>query len=106
MISISKSWQTFCNKCGRHQLHKVTQHKKGKDYLYAQGKQCCNWIQSGYGGQTKPIFWKKTDATKKIVLRFECVEPTCRSKRLLAIKRCNHFELGGDKNSKDQVMKF
>jgi len=37
------------------------------------------------------------------VLRLECVEPNCRSKRMLAIKRCKHFELGGDKKRK--VMK-
>ncbi|PIO24537.1 hypothetical protein AB205_0166500, partial [Aquarana catesbeiana] len=52
--------------------------------------------QSRYGGQTKPILHKKT--TKKIVLRLECVDPpNCRSKRMLAIKRCKHFEPGGDK---------
>uniref|UniRef100_A0A669D262 Ribosomal protein L36A n=1 Tax=Oreochromis niloticus TaxID=8128 RepID=A0A669D262_ORENI len=39
--------------------------------------------------------------TKKIVLRLECVEPNCRSKRMLAIKRCKHFELGGDKKRKN-----
>uniref|UniRef100_A0A0E9VCI8 Uncharacterized protein n=1 Tax=Anguilla anguilla TaxID=7936 RepID=A0A0E9VCI8_ANGAN len=44
--------------------------------------------QSGYGGQTKPIFRKKAKTTKKIVLRLECVEPNYRSKRMLAIKRC------------------
>lgn len=38
--------------------------------------------------------------TKKIVLRLECVEANCRSKRMLAIKRCKHFELGGDKKRK------
>jgi ribosomal protein L44E len=43
---------------------------------------------SVYGGQTKLIFQKKAKTTKKIVLRFECVEPNCRSKRMLAIKRC------------------
>uniref|UniRef100_A0A8C2CMM8 Ribosomal protein L36A n=2 Tax=Cyprinus carpio TaxID=7962 RepID=A0A8C2CMM8_CYPCA len=44
--------------------------------------------------------------TKKIVLRLECVEPNCRSKRMLAIKRCKHFELGGDKKRKGQVIQF
>lgn len=28
------------------------------------------------------------------------MEPNCRSKRMLAIKRCKHFELGGDKKRK------
>ena len=92
------------------------------------GKRRYDRKQSGYGGQTKPIFRKKVSetavlpdqglsnvvaevesklrlfvqakTTKKIVLRLECVEPNCRSKRMLAIKRCKHFELGGDKKRK------
>uniref|UniRef100_A0A667XRI0 60S ribosomal protein L36a n=1 Tax=Myripristis murdjan TaxID=586833 RepID=A0A667XRI0_9TELE len=91
---------TYCKKCKKHQPHKVTQYKKGKDSLYAQGKRRYDRKQSGYGGQTKPIFRKKAKTTKKIVLRLECVEPNCRSKRMLAIKRCKHFELGGDKKRK------
>uniref|UniRef100_A0A8D0D3N2 60S ribosomal protein L36a n=1 Tax=Sander lucioperca TaxID=283035 RepID=A0A8D0D3N2_SANLU len=95
---------TYCKKCKKHQPHKVTQYKKGKDSLYAQGKRRYDRKQSGYGGQTKPIFRKKAKTTKKIVLRLECVEPNCRSKRMLAIKRCKHFELGGDKKRKVDVL--
>uniref|UniRef100_A0AAQ4RN19 60S ribosomal protein L36a n=1 Tax=Gasterosteus aculeatus aculeatus TaxID=481459 RepID=A0AAQ4RN19_GASAC len=101
--------RTYCKKCKKHQPHKVTQYKKGKDSLFAQGKRRYDRKQSGYGGQTKPIFRKKAKTTKKIVLRLECVEPNCRSKRMLAIKRCKHFELGGDKKRKVrlvQVMLF
>ena len=65
----------------------MTQYKKGKDSLYAQGEQHYDRKQSGLGGQTKPIFRKKAKTTKKIVLRLECVEPNCKSKRMLAIKR-------------------
>ncbi|XP_057601997.1 60S ribosomal protein L36a-like [Hippopotamus amphibius kiboko] len=106
MVNIPKTRQTFCKKSGKHQPHKVTQYKKGKDSLYAQGKRRYERKQSGYGGQTKPIFRKKAKATKKIVLRLECVEPNCRSKRMLAIKRCKHSELGGDKKRKGQAIQF
>ncbi|KAG7224787.1 hypothetical protein INR49_013500, partial [Caranx melampygus] len=106
-VNVPKTRRTFCKKCKKHQPHKVTQYKKGKDSLYAQGKRRYDRKQSGYGGQTKPIFRKKASkplssakTTKKIVLRLECVEPNCRSKRMLAIKRCKHFELGGDKKRK------
>ncbi|KAK7800230.1 hypothetical protein U0070_010063, partial [Myodes glareolus] len=68
----------------------------------SQGKRRYDRKQSGYGGQTKPIFRKKAKTTKKIVLRLGYVEPNCRSKRMLAIKRCKHFELGGDKKRKGQ----
>ncbi|KAM9741932.1 large ribosomal subunit protein eL42 [Menidia menidia] len=106
MVNVPKTRRTYCKKCKKHQPHKVTQYKKGKDSLYAQGKRRYDRKQSGYGGQTKPIFRKKAKTTKKIVLRLECVEPNCRSKRMLAIKRCKHFELGGDKKRKGQVIQF
>ncbi|XP_023044179.1 60S ribosomal protein L36a-like [Piliocolobus tephrosceles] len=106
IVNVPKNRRTFCKKCGKHQPHKVTQYKKGKDSLYAQGKRRYDGKQSGYGGQTKPIFWKQAKTTKKIVLRLECIEPNCRSKRMLAIKRCKHFELGGDKKRKGQVIQF
>ncbi|XP_028745708.1 60S ribosomal protein L36a-like [Peromyscus leucopus] len=106
MVNILKTRWTFCKKYGKHQYHKVTPYKKGKDSLYAQGKWRYNRKQSGYGGQTKPIFCKKAKTTKKIVLRLECVEPNCRSKKMLSIKRCKHFELGGDKKRKGQVIQF
>ncbi|KAG8507401.1 60S ribosomal protein L36a [Galemys pyrenaicus] len=38
MVNAPKTRWTFCKKCGKHQPHKVTQHKKGEDSLYAQGK--------------------------------------------------------------------
>ncbi|XP_076423706.1 large ribosomal subunit protein eL42-like [Peromyscus maniculatus bairdii] len=106
MMNVSKTCQTFFKKCGKHQPHKMTHYKKGKDSLSAQGKRRYDRKQSSYGGQTKPIFCKKAKTTKKIVLRLECVEPYYRYKRMLAIKRCKHFELGGDKKRKGQVIQF
>lgn len=113
LIAVLQTWWMFlrptrhsARNMGKHQSHKVTQYKKGKDSLYAQGKRRYDRKQSGYGGQTKPIFRKKAKTTKKIVLRLECVEPNCRSKRMLAIKRCKHFELGGNNTRKSQLIKF
>lgn len=37
----------------------ITQYKKGKDRDVAQGKRRYDSKQSGYGGQTKPVFCKK-----------------------------------------------
>jgi hypothetical protein len=36
--------------------------------------------------------------TKKVVLKMECTE--CKYKKQVALKRCKHFELGGDKKKK------
>ncbi|EAW68304.1 hCG2040187, partial [Homo sapiens] len=106
VVNVPKTRITFCKKCGKHQPHKVTQYKKGKDSLYAQGKRRYDQKQSGYGRQTKPIFQKKAKTTKKIVLRLECVESNCRFRRMLTIKRYKHFKLGGDKKRKGQVIQF
>ena len=60
--------------------------------LFAQGKRRYDRKQSGYGGQTKPVFHKKAKTTKKVVLRLECTQ--CKTKAQLALKRCKNFELG------------
>ena len=62
------------------------------------GKRRYDRKQRGYGGQTKPIFRKKAKTTKKIVLRMECL--TCKKRKQVPLKRCKHFELGGDKKRK------
>jgi len=105
-VNVPKQRRTFCKgkKCRKHTLHKVTQYKKGKDSVFAQGKRRYDRKQKGYGGQTKPIFHKKAKTTKKIVLKMECTE--CKVRKQLAIKRCKHFELGGDKKKKGQMIQF
>ncbi|KAH9524982.1 40s ribosomal protein L44e [Bulinus truncatus] len=104
MVNVPKQRRTFCKgkKCKKHTVHKVTQYKAGKASLYAQGKRRYDRKQSGYGGQSKPVFRKKT--TRKIVLRMECTE--CKYRKQLPIKRCKHFELGGDKKRKGQMVMF
>ncbi|XP_005099511.2 60S ribosomal protein L44 [Aplysia californica] len=106
MVNVPKSRRTFCKakKCKKHTTHKVTQYKAGKASLYAQGKRRYDRKQSGYGGQSKPVFRKKAKTTRKIVLRMECTE--CKYRKQLPIKRCKHFELGGDKKRKGQMIMF
>jgi large subunit ribosomal protein L44e len=99
-VNVPKTRKTFCKgqKCRKHTLHKVSQYKQGKASLFAQGKRRYDRKQSGYGGQTKPVFRKKAKTTKKIALRLECTQ--CKYKHQIALKRCKHFELGGDKKTK------
>merc|ERR1712121_254086 len=89
MVNVPKSRRTFC---------------KGKNSLHAQGKRRYDRKQSGYGGQTKVIFRKKAKTTRKIVLKMECTE--CKFSKQIPIKRCKHFELGGDKKKKGQMIQF
>ncbi|KAJ9129135.1 hypothetical protein P3X46_034086, partial [Hevea brasiliensis] len=73
-VNVPKTKKTYCKskECRKHTLHKVTQYKKGKDSLAAQGKRRYDRKQSGYGGQTN----------------------------LFSTRRCKHFEIGGDKKGK------
>ncbi|CAM1501074.1 Fc.00g102360.m01.CDS01 [Cosmosporella sp. VM-42] len=105
-VNIPKTRNTYCKgkECRKHTQHKVTQYKAGKASLFAQGKRRYDRKQAGYGGQTKPVFHKKAKTTKKVVLRLECVK--CKTKMQLALKRCKHFELGGDKKTKGAALVF
>merc|ERR1712227_460648 len=104
MVNVPKTRKTFSKSVNKHTTFKVTQYKAGKASLYARGKRRYDRKQSGYGGQTKPVFHKKAKTTKKIVLRLECTKS--KKKKLLVIKRCKHFELGGDKKRKGQMIQF
>ncbi|KAL9274492.1 Large ribosomal subunit protein eL42-like protein, partial [Drosera capensis] len=85
-VNVPKTKKTYCKnkECKKHTVHKVTQYKKGKDSLAAQGKRRYDRKQSGYGGQTKQIFHKKAKTTKKIVLKLQC--QTCKHVSQHAIK--------------------
>ncbi|KFA47601.1 hypothetical protein S40293_07408 [Stachybotrys chartarum IBT 40293] len=73
IVNIPKTRNTYCKgrECRKHTQHKVTQYKAGKASLFAQGKRRYDRKQSGYGGQTKPVFHKKAKTTKKVVLRLD-----------------------------------
>ncbi|KAI6805927.1 hypothetical protein KC367_g1739 [Hortaea werneckii] len=105
-VNVPKTRRTYCKgkDCKKHTQHKVTQYKAGKASLFAQGKRRYDRKQSGYGGQTKPVFHKKAKTTKKVVLRLECT--SCKTKAQLSLKRCKHFELGGDKKTKGAALVF
>ncbi|XP_032111563.1 60S ribosomal protein L36a-like [Sapajus apella] len=105
MVNVPKA-PGLCKKHGQYRPHKARQFKEGKDSLHAQGKRRYDGKQSGYGGQTKPIFQKKAGTETKIVQRLECIEPNCRSKRRLAMERRKHFELGGHKKRKGHGIQF
>merc|ERR1712178_179962 len=106
MVNIPKSRRTFCPdpKCNSHKKFRVTQYKKSQESKFAQGRRRYDRKQQGFGGQSKPILRKKAKTTKKIVLRLECLK--CKEKRQVPLKRTKHFELGGDKKRKGQMIQY
>ena len=104
MVNVPKARKTYCVRCKTHKTHKVTQYKKSKERTNSQGRRRYDRKQQGFGGQTKPIFRKKAKTTKKVVLRMECSE--CKRRFQLPLKRCKHFELGGDKKRKGIMIQY
>nr|5T5H_t Chain t, 60S ribosomal protein L44 [Trypanosoma cruzi] len=92
-VNYPKKKTMYCPdaRCKAHKSFKVVQYKAGKARLYARGKRRYDRKQSGYGGQTKPIFHKKAKTTKKIVLKLQC--SNCKSIIQNVLKRTKHFEL-------------
>ena len=96
-MHIPKTRNTYCQKCKKHIVHKVTQYKKGKGSGEKQGDRRYRSKQKGFGGQTKPVFKKKAKQTKKITLRLECTVPTCKRRRCKVLKRSRSIVLGEQK---------
>lgn len=105
MVNIPKTRRTFCKgkTCRKHTLHKICQYKKSKERKYCQGRRRYGVKQQGFGGQTRPIFYKKAKVTKKIVLRLECDQ--CHYKQHLTLKRAKSFQLGGPRKTSDDFGK-
>merc|ERR1739846_308274 len=104
MVNIPKARRTYCPNCNKHEKFKVTQYKKSQESKFAQGRRRYDRKQQGFGGKSKPILRKKAKTTKKLVLRLECGK--CKRRMQKPIKRTKHFELGGDKKRKGQMIQF
>ena len=132
MVNFPKEVKTYCNhpKCKSHQKWKVSQYKKGKDSLFAQGKRRYDRKQSGFGGQTKPVFHKKAKVrgiccvlpvrltanganrlTEDVLCNCLDVQVTkkitlkmkcekCSIYKMKNIGRCKTFELGAERKKK------
>merc|ERR1712014_277302 len=92
MVQIKKLRMTHCKACNAHQQFRVSQYKKGRESLAAQGKRRYDAKQRGFGGQKKPIQKRKYKITKKISLRLECAKPECKRRRFQVLGRCKYFK--------------
>merc|ERR1712037_70236 len=90
MVQVKKVRRTYCGACHTHKNHRVSQYKKGRESLFAQGKRRYDAKQEGFGGQKKPIQKRKYKVTKKITLRLECSE--CKRRRFQVLGRCKYFK--------------
>ena len=99
MVTWPKKKKMHCahEQCKGHKEFKITQYKAGKARLFAQGKRRYDSKQAGYGGQTKPIFHKKTKTTKKVTVKLQCT--TCKKVVQNVLKRCKTVQLNDKKKT-------
>merc|ERR1712217_1017310 len=95
-VKVPKTKMSYCKKkhCKKYTKHNVTFYKTGKASLYVSGKRRYDKKQSGFGGQTKPIFTKKVKKHHKILLCLQCI--VCKTKNLNSIKRCKEREFSNE----------
>lgn len=101
MVSYPKKRRTFCKKCKKHAVMTVSQYKAGKASPVAQGARRYKRKQAGFGGQTKPIFHKKTKTTKKVTIKLKC--SVCARNHQLVLKRAKTFILMTDSQRKEKA---
>mmetsp|Transcript_20658 Transcript_20658/g.79215 ORF Transcript_20658/g.79215 Transcript_20658/m.79215 type:complete len:105 (-) Transcript_20658:1340-1654(-) len=104
MVNVPKQRNTYCQNCVKHTPHKISQYKKGKESTSAQGKRRYDKKQSGFGGQTKPIFHKKVKTTKKLVLKLQCTQ--CKHYHQQPLKRCKTLILGADRKQRGEMLNY
>ncbi|KAK7826321.1 hypothetical protein U0070_021335, partial [Myodes glareolus] len=90
MVNVPKAQRIFCKKCGKCQPHKVTRYKKESGT-----RSEADWPQSGkqigYSGRQAHVP-KEGQNHKDNCAQAECAEPDCRPQRVLAVRKCKHFE--------------
>merc|ERR1712071_520265 len=104
MVNVPKSRRTYCKKCKTHNAHKVTQYKKPKERSAAQDRRRYDRKQQGYSWTDEIHLQKEGQDHQE-----DCVEDgvhRLQGPKQIPLKRCKHFELGGDKKRKGQMIQF
>lgn len=73
-MKVPKEKTTYCPKCNKHTVHKISIYKKGKENKMKQGTRRYTRKKEGYGSQPKPIFHKNAKMNKKTLPLLKCAE--------------------------------
>lgn len=103
MVNV-QTHQTFYKKYGKRSTAQSDTHQEGQGILCLPREMHYARKQMTMDDQTKTIFPRNAKTTKKSVLQLECTKPNY--KGILAKKRYKHFEVGGDKQRKRQMVPF
>ncbi|HDH43874.1 MAG TPA: 50S ribosomal protein L44e [Thermococcus sp.] len=88
-MKLPKKVKRFCPNCKKHTLHEIEKVKKRKASELKWGQRRFRRATSGYGGFPRPKPKGREKASKRMPIRFRCLEcnrrhhsPTIRTKRL------------------------
>ena len=91
IVNIPKERNTFCPKCNKHTIQRISIYKPGKRRGMAAGERRHAERKKGYGGQKFPKLAKPAKTTKKVVQILTC--PECKKKIMKTGIRIRKFEL-------------
>ena len=90
-MNLPKAKNTFCPKCNKHTIQKLSIFKAGKRRGMAAGERRHAQRKKGYGCQKFPKLAKPAKTTKKVTQIFTC--PECKKKIMKKGIRIRKFEL-------------
>ena len=90
-MNLPKAKNTFCPKCNKHTIQKISIYKAGKRRGMAAGERRHAQRKKGYGGQKFPKLAKPATTTKKVTQILTC--PECNKKMMKKGIRIRKFEL-------------
>ncbi|MBM1154672.1 50S ribosomal protein L44e [archaeon] len=73
-MEVPKEIRTYCPRCRKPTIHKVSLYKPGKTRKLAQGQRRFAALLKGYGSFPRPKQRKQAKTTKKQVLKLTCRE--------------------------------
>ena len=71
-MNFPKEITTYCSRCKKHQVHRVSIYKPGKRRALAHGERHHSREKKGYGGQKYPLQKKFAKTTKKQTIKLAC----------------------------------
>lgn len=81
----------YCPACKKHTSHEVERVRKKKASEFKAGQRRFRRVTSGYGGFPRPRFEGREKPTKRVSIRFRCVE--CKRALTPPTQRAKKFEI-------------
>ncbi|MEL9914743.1 MAG: 50S ribosomal protein L44e [Thermoplasmatales archaeon] len=90
-MKLPRKVKRYCPFCKRHTLQEIERVKKKKASELRKGQRRFRRVTSGYGGFPRPVYEGREKPTKRINIRYRCLE--CKKAYHTPTWRAKKFEL-------------